>query len=366
MPIEFRCPQCQRLLRVGDDAVGKQAKCPACGTLAQVPNALAETAPREPRELSPPLPSGANPFGGQGTNPFNAGAFTPPPIAPPSDNPYASPFSGGESAVGTVRATKISVNGVFEDTWSIFKDNVGMLMLVHFVEWIIGQAFSNGGSVFVAILQNAGIDQMAAGLLQMAFGLSTMVLSVWLMSGRDLYFLRTAKGQSPGFSLLFAGHVVLARRLVLGLLYLLVGAAAVAPPFGIGYVVAQLSGDDTIGVVVGVAVGVVSVAVFIWIVLIYFMAWNICLDQSVGLVESLRMARAMSTGNRLSLFAVNILASLVMMAGVCACFVGVFFTMPLAYLAFIVAYMQMSGQPIAGASYVIPPRERALPAQPNF
>jgi phage FluMu protein Com len=38
MSIEFRCPQCNRLLRTGDDTAGKQAKCPECGTITVVPD----------------------------------------------------------------------------------------------------------------------------------------------------------------------------------------------------------------------------------------------------------------------------------------------------------------------------------------
>lgn len=130
MPIEFRCPQCQRLLRVGDDAVGKQAKCPACGTLAQVPHSLVEPASPAPAFNPPPLPSSAgNPFGNTGENPFPAGGFSPP-AAPPSDNPYAAPLSGGDSAIGSARPTQISVNGVFDDAWSAFKNNMGMLIAV--------------------------------------------------------------------------------------------------------------------------------------------------------------------------------------------------------------------------------------------
>ena len=37
MPIEFRCDQCNTLLRTPDDTAGKQAKCPSCGTILPVP-----------------------------------------------------------------------------------------------------------------------------------------------------------------------------------------------------------------------------------------------------------------------------------------------------------------------------------------
>jgi len=47
MPIEFRCTECGRLLRTPDDTAGKQAQCPACGTLSTIPPpaAFAEATP---------------------------------------------------------------------------------------------------------------------------------------------------------------------------------------------------------------------------------------------------------------------------------------------------------------------------------
>jgi hypothetical protein len=37
MAIEFHCPQCNKLLRVADQATGKQAMCPECGEISRVP-----------------------------------------------------------------------------------------------------------------------------------------------------------------------------------------------------------------------------------------------------------------------------------------------------------------------------------------
>ena len=39
MAIEFPCPQCNQMLRVGDDSAGKTAKCPKCLGLAKIPAA---------------------------------------------------------------------------------------------------------------------------------------------------------------------------------------------------------------------------------------------------------------------------------------------------------------------------------------
>jgi hypothetical protein len=76
MPIEFRCSECGKLLRTGDDTVGRQAQCPECGAISSVPSAsVPSDAPVPP--LSPL--GGADPFGGQ------AGS------AESTDNPYQSP-----------------------------------------------------------------------------------------------------------------------------------------------------------------------------------------------------------------------------------------------------------------------------------
>jgi hypothetical protein len=77
MPIEFRCSQCGKLLRTGDDTTGRQAQCPECGAISTVPSFAA---PSEPPAQPSSLPGAASPFG--------AGAATGPET---SDNPYQSP-----------------------------------------------------------------------------------------------------------------------------------------------------------------------------------------------------------------------------------------------------------------------------------
>jgi phage FluMu protein Com len=67
MSIEFRCTQCTKLLRTGDETAGKQAKCPQCGAVMTIPAAgsaapppLAPLPPLYPLAL-PPLPPGPAP-----------------------------------------------------------------------------------------------------------------------------------------------------------------------------------------------------------------------------------------------------------------------------------------------------------------
>jgi hypothetical protein len=76
MSIEFPCSQCGKLLRVGDDAAGKQARCPSCGSVQPIPFTSPSAEP--------------TPEAGQAPSPF--GGYTAQPAADQL-NPYASPTS---------------------------------------------------------------------------------------------------------------------------------------------------------------------------------------------------------------------------------------------------------------------------------
>ncbi len=97
MAIEFRCSQCNQLLRVPDDSAGKNARCPKCQSLMTVPAAGptqtplsgAATSFSPPPAFSPPVPPPPKPpttAAPPASSPFAAAPSAPPP--PP--NPYAS------------------------------------------------------------------------------------------------------------------------------------------------------------------------------------------------------------------------------------------------------------------------------------
>jgi hypothetical protein len=125
MTIEFRCGQCNQLLRVPDTAAGKHARCPTCQAVMAVPGRMTFAA--MPGEETPasgaqaaafqaPLSSPISPPPAAESNPFaplqSAGEFPPTlpkpysesstdaGLAPPSIdnlNPYASPAAAAGS-----------------------------------------------------------------------------------------------------------------------------------------------------------------------------------------------------------------------------------------------------------------------------
>ncbi len=83
--IEFRCASCGKLLKVGGDSVGRQAKCPACGSVQPVP---------------PPASGTADILSSQVTSDIDSYGSTPAPSSPGS-SPGAVPEVGSPFAAAT-------------------------------------------------------------------------------------------------------------------------------------------------------------------------------------------------------------------------------------------------------------------------
>ena len=71
MPIEFRCTQCNKLLRTADDSAGKKAKCPECGQVLRGPApepAAPADAPQSAVVDAPPTDVSGEPTSASGTD----------------------------------------------------------------------------------------------------------------------------------------------------------------------------------------------------------------------------------------------------------------------------------------------------------
>jgi uncharacterized RDD family membrane protein YckC len=113
MPIEFRCTQCGKLLRVGDETAGRQAKCPACAAVVSIPlssplpgdllfSGTGSTRPNPFAKAPAPSSAGSNPFAQQsgGGSPFAPNVQPmPAPSSGTSFNPYQAPTGGYEETV---------------------------------------------------------------------------------------------------------------------------------------------------------------------------------------------------------------------------------------------------------------------------
>jgi len=121
MPIEFRCQNCDKLLRTPDDSGGKKGRCPHCQGVMDIPlqsTAAGEsdepTAPQNvsrpspPPSSAPPGSGGGSSFGGSSTGGSSSSA-TPGPFDEIKPEESSSPFGdSGSSSSGSSSGSPFS------------------------------------------------------------------------------------------------------------------------------------------------------------------------------------------------------------------------------------------------------------------
>jgi hypothetical protein len=226
MPIEFRCTNCQRLLRTADDTAGKQTQCPECGTIVAIPGPLAvvpEAAAYGAPAVGPPGGAAAS-AGAASGSPFARSAST-----SPSDHPFASPAAGyGWRSLGEVpqivrdyRPSVIDLGDVLSRSWRIYLDHFAECFLATLIDFAVAIAF--GG--IVAVLGLLGVAAVA-GLAQANSEEAAMILAIflglmgvigvaaffaWLWAGYSILMLKISRGEDRSYGDLFHGGPFIGR-----------------------------------------------------------------------------------------------------------------------------------------------------------
>jgi phage FluMu protein Com len=339
MPIEFRCHQCSKLLRVGDETAGKQAKCPSCGVVQQIP-----AASPAPEMSSPAPPPSAAPVG----NPFG---MAPPRVAPGGEqNPYQSPtaypgqdaydFPGGAATTTSYRRTPIDIGDILTRTWEIYKDQLWMCIGVVFICGIINFAVQQVLQFILMGMQAAGAPFEAIIATNLALAIAQMFFQIWISIGQSLFMLRVARGEAASMGMIFEGGPYLLRTVLASLL------------LGLGgFVVACLCAIPAGGIYLATNDPAISIGAFvvillfpaIYIALTFMQYYYLIIDHNLGPIDSLAASREITRGNKLSMVGIFLVGGLLNMAGVLACCIGVLFTAPYVVLSVTVMYLVMSG-----------------------
>jgi|GEM_PF-1425525 len=307
MAIDFNCPQCRKTLRVGDEYGGKQAQCPSCSMVVQIPLAGGG---------SPPQPFGASPA----PSPYAAS----PPAAPGygaapgqydygAANPYSAPQTQQLSpsqmplAGGPIVVTQPTVGEVFGEAWRMFQRHglkLFLAMLVIFViSWvllfIVGMVVAMFFGGQVAIQPQAGPGDLKA-LLPFIISIYILLL-LWgsfIHSGMINYAFKLCRGAEPQFGELFSGGRYYLKMLGLMFLFLLI-------VMGVAIIMGLLSAIHPILGLMAYVVGLIYIMMVIW------SAPFALVDQNVGPIQALRLADKISKGNKLTSFLVLLLILLI-------------------------------------------------------
>ncbi len=317
MAIEFRCEQCGKLLRTGDETAGKRAKCPTCGTIANIPAATTE-----PASPGPP-PEAGSPFGG--------GAPIPPPDQPAAsgdENPYASPgdfdpAAPRQPASQGLEHTILDFGDVFAHQWAIFKIQWPMCLAGWLVVAVINFFVSNilnYGGLFLGVALG-GED--LGGVFSMLGSLFGMLFNVWIFIGQTIFFLKLARGQEASIGDIFTGGPYYMTMLGAGIL------ASIMYFFGLLLLIVP-------GIIIGLMLSQ-----------FYFLI----IDRNAGVMDSLGRSRELMVGNKLTLFSIYMVSGLLgILLIICTCGVGALAVGPYLSLLPAVIYLRMTGQPMASAT----------------
>jgi len=325
MSIEFRCTGCNKLLRTGEGTAGKQAKCPECGTVVTIPAAGAVPSDEAPLPVPPPPPWGA-----EAGSPFTPGGPKPPPFDP--ENPYAAPreytaSAPGYAPPGAFTPTIIDFGDVFSRTWTIFKVQWGMCLVVVIFVGVITFVVNMAVSGVCQVIGVAAGDPTIAVMFSLLGNVVTTLFNVWIGIGEALYFLKIARGQKAEIGEIFAGGPHFFSILVASILVAMI-------------------------VLVGLILFIVPGVIF---ALMFSQYYYLILDRRVGIIDSLNVSKEITTGSKLTLFGIALVEIGLVFLGILACCVGLLAVVPFITLLPPIIYLAMTGQRTA---------DQMLPAQP--
>lgn len=313
MAIKFHCVSCNRMLRVRDELAGKKSRCPDCGTVLEIPlqsDALAET----DFEVESPTES---------SNPFLA-ADRPGQRSDTAYNPYQSPETddsgiNSRQAVGSgdIIPTTMDLGSVLSLAWEIFKSRIGLIVGAVLLVGVLGQivGFITRFVSGIALQEMGNLGYVAVVVMQ----LGSYVLRIFLNIGQLKLMLNIARGRTAEIGDVFSGGPFFRSAVLASLLFTLMAIG--------GFILLIVPG--------------------IIVTLMFSQYFFLIVDKNAGVKESLMLSKQVTDGNKMTLFLLGIVSTGIMFLGLLACGVGMIFSAGYLAAILVVAYLTMTGQPIA-------------------
>ena len=369
MTIQFSCGHCGTVLKTSDDKAGKQAKCPGCSEVIDIPAAGTSSGgggigtrkkkssrlddwdddddyrdddyddgydddyDDRPKRRSRSGSSTSCPMCGER---ISASASRCKYCGEDLDERGRGSRSGRGSRGGFEAGESIST------AWDIFQTEWGICLGALLLPFVIQIAINFVSQIGIGLLAAAMADAMGdAGLyvfivIMVVWVLVLVLFGLFIQCGQALVMVNVVRNRSNGIADLFGGGpyimTLLLNVLVLGLaslpiLLLIGGLGALAPALSV------------VGILL-FYVCVLCVGVMIW-PMTYALV-----DQNLKGLEPLKTAFSLTEGYRLTSVLMFLLLGLINIAGALLCGLGLLITIPLTMLSMAVAYCRLAGRKV--------------------
>ncbi len=374
MPIEFPCPQCNSLLRTPDSSVGKKAKCPKCGAIADVPAAssrpeetlpvseepgdnpfemaggLASSPPASPMP-KPPSPESANPFAEATDSPFR--------VQKPTDteNPYATPstpmdtYAAPPQAGAALTPTRIEFGDTLQVSWKVYSDNLGVLLLMALI--LIGLVVLGYAAVVGVMLAfffsmmsgNADPTMMIVAIpIVLVLAIVALVAYSWIEAGLAIVTVGLCRGSRVQIGDMFSGGRFTLQVVILNIIR---GVINLVISFGcamLGQALVMAANEPGLAFVGSLLANILNYV----ITLVLLLTTYFIVDRNMDVIQSISASARYMRGNKLIVFGIHIVCGLcAVLAVLFSCGIGGLFVVPFFLVLTAMIYLLATGQPIA-------------------
>lgn len=353
MSIEFRCPNCEKKLRTGDDKAGKTAKCPQCATAVVVPAASQVATEFEP------FPSFDDDVEDQtGFPPARSSRSAATEVACPmcgAMNDASAPrcLSCGEELGGANASAaglpSLRFGDVWQSAWEKWTANLGLCVasiLIAFLMIMVGY-----GVLIVVMLFGVGIAGAAGGgnnagpalvgmFVAMGIGyLALLFLAAYIQLGLSNFSIQLARRHQGNLGDMFPPIQKLPAAIVCGIVIFLFMMIVMAPGMA-----AQIGGqamvmnENSVGILLLILGYGLQIAGSVAAQAVFWPIPYLIADRRTGLFAALIDGPKLGLYNwKLSLLLAVVNVALTF-AGALTCGVGLLFTYSLSFLLFAVAF----------------------------
>ncbi|MFW5740991.1 MAG: hypothetical protein ACOC1F_11560, partial [Myxococcota bacterium] len=202
--------------------------------------------------------------------------------------------------------------------WDRIKADPGTILGALIVGSLIANAVSGVGQAIASIDPNEQALQIVGGVLRLV----NFFVSAFMTGGMTLFAIKVARGDNYEFGDIFKGA-----------------------PYFLSVVVASIL--VTLGVLLGTLLLIVPGII---LGLGWAMTIPLVVDRQMGAIDAIRESWRMMDGHKLAFFLFGLLSLGLVLVGLLACCIGVFFVGPILQVAYAYIYLRISGQRTAEMS----------------